>query len=224
MLSKTKTVAILPARCGSEGIPFKNIYKINGQPMISYTINAVKNSKIDEFYVSTDCIEIENVCSAYGAKIIKRPPEISTNKSSTTECIIHSIDSLKLNKEDILITIQPTSPLLLSEDINESLNKLKKYDSVISVTDSHFFLWEIKQNNRIFPKNHDNLNRLRRQDMPNIVYENGAIYGNRVCDILRRNTICGAGKNIGYIKLPKIRSFQVDDYEDIKIIESLLKN
>jgi N-acylneuraminate cytidylyltransferase/CMP-N,N'-diacetyllegionaminic acid synthase len=62
-------LAIIPARCGSKGLPGKNIRGLHGKPMIAYTIEAALESKyIENVIVSTDCKEIEDVAKKFGAK------------------------------------------------------------------------------------------------------------------------------------------------------------
>lgn len=221
-MQKMKIVSIIPSRCGSKGIPNKNIYQINNKPLISYCLESLKLSSVPEYYVSTDCEQIAEVSMQYGAKIINRPPEISTDTSPTIDCIKHAINYIKLERDDIILIIQPTSPLILFSDINNILNKMlsNKYTSVITVTPDHSFLWE-KQNDYVIPKHHDPYNRIRRQDMTPTFKENGSIYATTVNNILKTNSIYGSSK-IGYVEIPKSRSFEIDDYEDIKIIEALL--
>ena len=57
-----KILAIIPARGGSKGIRKKNIQKLLGKPLISYTITAAKNTKsINKIIVSTDDNEIKKI-------------------------------------------------------------------------------------------------------------------------------------------------------------------
>ena len=219
-----KIIAIVPARGGNQGIYKKNIYPLNNKPLISYCLESLKMSKVEEYHVSTDCEQIAEVSERYQAKIIKIPQEISTNTSPTIDCIKHAIDYLKLENNDVVLTIQPTSPLITADDINTVIKQMMttKYNSVISVTSDHSFLWE-KQNKYMIPKYHDPCHRIRRQDLVPTFKENGSIYATTVSNILNTNTIYGMDK-VGYIEISKSRSFEIDDYEDIKIIEALLKS
>lgn len=218
-----KTIALLPARCGSKGIPHKNIHLINEKPMISYSIKALKNSIVDEIYVSTDCSEVKSVAIDYGAKVIDRPPEISTDQSPTIDCVKHAISYLNLSQNDIMVLVQPTSPMITSSDITNGIDtfNLGSHDTIISVTENHDILWEQKDN-CLIPIGHDPYNRKRRQDMNKTYYENGAYYIFKVINITQHNCLYGYG-NVGWVEIPKSRSFQVDDYEDLKIIERLLQ-
>jgi N-acylneuraminate cytidylyltransferase len=219
-----KTIAIIPARGGSKSIPKKNLYPINGKPLIEYCLNALKNSCVDEYFVSTDCKEIASLSLDVGAKVINRPSKISQDNSPTIECINHAIQYLKLNNNDILLTIQATSPLIISEDIDATIIKIKsnEYLSVISVVEDHGFLWEIKDK-YIEPKFHDPFNRIRRQDLKPIFRETGSIYATKVKNIITKKSIIYGGEKTGYISIPKNRSFEIDDYSDVKIIEAIIK-
>lgn len=217
-----KIIALLPARCGSKGIPFKNIYPICGQPMIAYGIKALRNSIVDDIFVSTDCEQIADVSKFYGAKIIFRPPEFCTDQSPTIDCVKHTISHLGLSDQDIIVLVQPTSPMITPMDITNGIDtfNLGSFDAVISMTENHNILWE-QYENHLIPIEHDPCNRLRRQDMNKTYYENGAYYIFKVSNITQHDCLYGYG-DVGYIEIPKSRSFQIDDYEDIKIVESLL--
>lgn len=217
-----KIIALLPARCGSKGISLKNIYPINHRPMISYGITAAKNSIVDDIYVSTDCAEIARVSQEYGATIIQRPPEISTDSSPTIECVKHCISYLKLQNEDIIVLIQPTSPMIQPNDITNGIDtfNLGSHSIIISVSENHSILWE-EHNNSLVPKGHDPKYRTQRQNMGKIFSENGAFYIFKVNNIIEYDSIYGYGK-VGYVTIPKSRSFDIDDYEDVKIVEALL--
>lgn len=220
-----RVVAIVPARCGSKTIIKKNIYPINGKPMISYCLEALNKSLVDEYYVSTDCEDIANVSIKYGSEIIKRPDNLSNDSSPTIDTILHAINILDLQNKDIVITIQPTSPLIETNDINNTINLLEnnhEYDSIISVVQNHSILWELN-NNSFIPKNHNPLKRQRRQDMNKIFAETGSIYASTVEQIIKNKTVYSIDR-IGYIEIPKRRSFEVDDYEDIFIIESIMRH
>ena len=94
MIEKKKVLAIIPARGGSKGIPRKNIIKIEGKPLIQYTIDAAKASKyIDEVHVSTDDAEIASVVSELGL-IVKRlrPKHLAQDESKTIDVMIDVLD------------------------------------------------------------------------------------------------------------------------------------
>ena len=123
MFNNKSVVAIVPARGGSKGIYKKNITLLNGKPLIEYTLDvALKSSYIDEVIVSTDDLEIEMISKNIGAKIVKRPPAISTDSSLTLDTIKHVIKQVGfINDETIIILLQATSPLREQHHIKDSL-------------------------------------------------------------------------------------------------------
>ena len=116
-----KILSVILARGGSKGIPSKNIVDLNGKPLISYTIEASLQSNVDETWVSTDSSEIASVSSDYGANVIDRPSEISTDTSQSEEALLH----FTYNHDfDIMVFIQPTSPLLKSRETFDTTSLL----------------------------------------------------------------------------------------------------
>ena len=68
-----KILGIIPARGGSKGIPKKNIKRMNGKPLIHYSINAALKSNIDKIVVSTEDKKIKEIVKDYDVEILKRP-------------------------------------------------------------------------------------------------------------------------------------------------------
>ena len=213
-----KIVSVILARGGSKGIPNKNIVEINGEPLISYTINASKQSQIQETWVSTDCDKIKKVSSKYGARVIDRPELISGDLSQSEEALIHFSKNVNF---DILVFIQPTSPLIQASDLNKGINlimkKEQKYDSVFSVYTEH---WIPRWTTEIKPKNWDIYQRPMRQEMMEEYVENGAFYITKKENLLK-SKLRYSGR-IGIVKMPNYRSFQIDTLDDLKLIEKLL--
>ena len=131
MINGKHIMALVPARGGSKGIKNKNIKKMNGIPLIGHTIKqAVYVDCIDDIVVSTDDDKIKEIALQYGAKVpFKRPESLSTDTATNIDVALHAI---KKNKCDIVIILQPTSPLRTSDDILKSLNFLF-YDNVRAV-------------------------------------------------------------------------------------------
>ncbi len=208
-----KIISLIPARGGSKGIPLKNIVELDGKPLISYTIEASKQSNVDETWVSTDSNDISSVSRTYGAKIIDRPYEISKDTSQSEETLLHAAYQVDF---DILVFIQPTSPLITSEDINKGLEMMNEYDSVFSVTKEH---WIPRWTMNVEPFEWEIDNRPMRQDKPEMYVENGAFYITKRKNLLD-SKLRYSGKK-GVVEMPLSRSFQVDTMEDLELIRSL---
>jgi N-acylneuraminate cytidylyltransferase len=126
-------VCIIPARGGSKRIPKKNIKYFHNKPMIAYSIEVAKNSKLfDKIIVSTDDEEIAKIAREYGAETpFMRPKELSDDFTGTGAVVNHAIKFLKDNKEDIkyICTIYATAPLLQQEYLVEGFERLKDSDA-----------------------------------------------------------------------------------------------
>ncbi len=216
-----KTVAIIPARGGSKGIPRKNLKYLNGKPLISYVISSCKKSKnISDIYVTTDHIEIANLSKKLGANVIDRPKSLANDQIPLEPVINHAITKIEkggINYE-LIATIQLTSPLLTSSSIDnviDILNNEPEVDSVISGINDPHLSWE-RLNQKLIPKYKK---RECRQWLPDEYRETGGITCTRRKFITENNRL---GKNIVIHEVTKRESIDIDDYYDFKNVESLL--
>src|SRR5689334_7988907 len=94
-----KVLAVVPARGGSKSVPLKNIKLLGGRPLLDYTVEtALKSKSIDKLVVSTDHDAIARAAKSAGAKVMMRPPELSTDEARTEGALLHVMDVLE--KED----------------------------------------------------------------------------------------------------------------------------
>jgi CMP-N,N'-diacetyllegionaminic acid synthase len=205
---------IILARGGSKSIPNKNIVDINDKPLLQYAVEAAKRSNANDVWISTDCPKIAQIAVQSKAKVIMRPHNISGDKSKSEEALLHFAEKIKF---DILVFIQPTSPLILSEDINKGLEMMADYDSVFSAYKEH---WIPRWNLDGTPNEWDINNRPMRQDVPEKYVENGAIYITKKTALMS-SKLRYSGK-IGILEIPMNRSFQIDTLEDLELIKKLL--
>jgi len=136
-----KILGIIPARGGSKRLPSKNILKLVNQPLISYTINAAKNSKlINKIILSTDSKKIAKLYNSEGINLpFLRPKNLAQHNTPIIKVIEHTLSYLKKNENyepDIIILLQPTSPFRTSQMIDKSIQLLieSRASSVVSVT------------------------------------------------------------------------------------------
>lgn len=208
-----KIVSIILARKGSKGIKNKNLINLCGKPLIKYSIQASLQSKVDETYVSSDCSKILNISKKIGAKTIKRPIKLSTDTASSESALLHFAEKVHF---DILVFIQCTVPLIKTRDINQGIKKMKKYDSVLSVSETNQMFWNDKS------PLYNLHNRLRRQKSKKRYIETGSFFITTKKNLLKyKNRISG---NIGFVKVPKYRSFDIDDHSDLKLVEAVIKH
>lgn len=134
-----KILALIPARAGSKGIPNKNMYELNGKPLIQYTFDAVKKcNMITRAILSTDSIEYAEYARTQGIDAVIRPVELASDNTPMKDVIDFHLNELMAAGEyyDILLLLQPTSPLRTEKHIDEALTLLEKQsvaDAVVSV-------------------------------------------------------------------------------------------
>ena len=131
-------LGLIPARSGSKRIKNKNIYELNGKPLIQYTIEAAKNSKLlDDVIVSTDSKRIAEIANNFNINDpFLRPKKLSGDKIEMIEVIKHVVKKKKFKKINLIMLLQPTSPLRTNIDIDKSIKlfSLKRADTLVSVT------------------------------------------------------------------------------------------
>ena len=128
--------AIIPARGGSKRLTNKNIYPLNGKPLMAYTIEACQKSKfITKTFVSSDSDEILEVTKQYNAIPLKRPESLADDKTPKIEAIrqaVQSEDLLKHGAPDIIIVPQANSPQITAEIMDQGFELMQKHN-----------LWEV---------------------------------------------------------------------------------
>lgn len=231
-----KILAVIQARGGSKGIPKKNIYPLNGYPLISYSIVAAKKSKlITDLVVSTDSEEIAKVSEDYGALVpFMRPKELAGDKVFSVDSLKHAVLETEKyfdKKYDYVIELPCVSPLRDHVDIDAALSKLisTDADSVISMTNTgekHPVRLKRIEDGRIkdfsthFPEPGQNS---RRQDLkPDSYIRNGAIYSMKRDVLINLHTRHG-DKSYAF-EMPDSKSVNIDTYEDLRIAEYKIRN
>ena len=221
-------LAIIPARGGSKGLPRKNIRLLNGKPLIAYTIEEAKKSKyISRVIVSTEDDEIAKVSNKYGAEIIKRPLELAKDDTPTVDVVLHVLDVLKVQsvKPDIVVLLQPTSPLRTSQDIDNAIKLFieNNCESVVSACEiEHSPYWSFKiEDGYLKPVFGESYLKKRRQELPKVYMPNGAIYITTP-DILRKYRSFYCKKTLPYI-MPPEKSIDIDNELDFLLAELLVQ-
>ena len=209
-----KIISVILARGGSKGIPKKNMVELQDTPLLTYTLKASLNSKVSETWVSTDCEEIAKYSRDLGSNILMRPSNISKDISSSEDALLHFGNNVDF---DYLVFIQPTSPLLQPKYINKGIKLMDTYDSIFSAYKEK---WSARFDKNGNPINWDINKRPRRQDVDDVYVENGAFYITRKENLLRSKLRYSG--NIGMVEMPLEKSFQVDTFDDLKLIEKLL--
>ena len=221
-------LAIIPARGGSKGIPMKNIYPLVGKPLLAYNLQAAAQTpSVTRVIVSTDHEQIAAVARDYGAEVVWRPAEISSDAATSESALVHVVQHLRETENyvpDILVFLQCTSPLTLAEDIEGTIQALlvNNADSALSVTPFHYFLWGYDKDGEVLAINHNKYIRPRRQDRDPQYVETGAVYLMRTTGFLKANHRF-FGK-IAMYHMPIERRLEIDDPVDMEVAEVLLRH
>lgn len=220
-------LSIIPARGGSKGLPRKNIAHLKGEPLISYTIEAAINSKFgNRVVVSTEDAEIAEVSAKYGAEVMERPIDLSWDDSTTISVVNNVLKNLDAQGylPEVVVLLQPTSPLRNSSDIEAAVERFLKgdCDSVISVCEmEHPPFWALKDEkgylNPIFDKRYISM---RRQQLPKAYMPNGALFISSP-EAIQRNEGFYTSRTAAYV-MPLERSVDVDDEMDLAWAEFLM--
>lgn len=208
------TVAVIPARGGSKGIPRKNLLPLMGKPLVAWTIEqALAAELVDEVIVSSDCESILAVAHEYGARPLRRPKEFATDTATSESVVKHAIGN---TYADDVVLLQCTSPIRQPWDIDNAIRlhraNIGWNGSVFSARHVEGFVWV----DDLKPAGHGSM----RQERKPQVEENGSIYVLRAPDIRKGYARCAGAANMHYLMHP-LDSFQIDEPTDVELIESL---
>lgn len=225
-----KVLCTICARGNSQGLRSKNIKKINGFPLIKYTIDhAIKSKLFEDILVSTDDERIASLSKKFGVKnIIDRPKKLASNTAGKLSSIKHALKSLEAQldkKYDVVIDLDVTSPLRNVSDIRKAYKIFTKHKAsiLLSATPSRknpYFnqVLKTKKGIRLVKPGKKYY---RRQDAPKVYDLNASIYIFRRSSLVKSNTIY-TNKSFIYL-MPEERSIDIDNMSDFHYVEYLMK-
>jgi CMP-N-acetylneuraminic acid synthetase len=230
-------VAVIPARGRSKGLPGKNILPLLGKPVLAYTADAAQHARtLDRIILSTDSEEIAQVGRQCGLEVpFLRPDNLSTDTAHPTAVLEHALSFLEETEgysADVVVTLQPTSPLRKAVDIDSTVDLLlgqDNLDSVITVEEVHIPpFWMFREQDGLLKSFVDdgiNYSLMRRQELDQVYQQNGAVYATRRWLLGDQKIIFSAynGGNTGYVPMDAISSLQIDTPADFQIIEAVLR-
>ncbi len=226
MINGKKVLAIIPARKSSSELKNKNIRKFNNKPLITWTLNAAKKSKlIDKVVVSTNSNKILTISKNYKKFIIsKRPERLCSKKSEIIDTIFFELN--KYREFDIVILLQPTSPLRKSKDIDKSLLEMTQYkkNSCVSYVEIKYnpynYFYIKKKKIRYFLKK-KRLKSTNRQSFKKLFYPSGDIYISTIKRLKKKRNFIDLD-TYPYI-INKKNFSDIDNIWDLKAAELKLK-
>ena len=222
------TLALIPARGGSKGIPRKNIRNFAGYPLIVWSIAAAKQSaSVTRVIVSTDDEEIAAVARQFGAETpFLRPAEFAQDNTTDLPVFVHALQWLDENegyKPDVVVQLRPTSPIRPRGLVDRAVEILLAHpdaDSVrgvVSAGQNPHKMWRLPQGENSPMKNLldvdgiDEPYNAPRQILPPVYWQTGHI------DAIRRETILNgsmSGKNIYPLVIDPRYTVDIDNLQD----------
>jgi N-acylneuraminate cytidylyltransferase len=221
------TIAIIPARSGSQGIRDKNVRSFCGVPLVVRTIQAAKSAKsVDRVIVSTDSESYASICREAGAEVVMRPDDLSNSTASSESALLHVLNTIQAKGEPLpqwCVFLQCTSPFTRAEDIDGLVRVVRENeaDSGFTAVRAHKFLWRVAEGGFAQGVNHDKAVRLRRQDRESEFVENGAAYVMRTEGFLEHKHRF-FGKTVLH-EVPEYQGFEIDSEEDWQIAETVFR-
>ncbi len=219
-------VALIPARGGSKGIKHKNIVDLASKPLLAYSIDAaLESGVINRVYVSSDDDNILSVAKHYGTELIKRDPSLARDESPTDPVITEFIEKAQLQPKDIILLLQPTSPLRTAQHIREALAEYRDFPtchSLISVYElnNKYLKAYVGGGEFLHPVAGEHTSYTRRQDLPSLYMPNGALYIFSVAEFMREEKIPRT-HIIPYL-MSETESLDIDTPEDLQLAEQRL--
>ena len=198
-------LGVIPARGGSKTIPRKNIKMIAGKPLIAWTIEAAKKSKLlDRFVISTEDPEIADISKRYGSQVINRPDEFATDDASTLSVLQHALSVIEA---DIVVVLQPTSPIRDNDLIDSCIKRFqeRKVDNLATGFICKFMEYGSYTE--------------RRQELRGFFYDDGNVYVVKA-ELIKKGTLFG--EKVEHFKNTREENIEIDDEFDFWMAEEIL--
>lgn len=229
MIEGKRVLALVPARGGSKGLPGKNTRPFCGKPLIGWSIDAGRASRyVDAVWVSTDSDDIANAARVCGGDVpFMRPPELASDTASSSDVVIHAIRFAEAQGRpfDIVVLLEPTSPLRDSSDVDGALEKLLATPEATSIVGvcaveavHPAFLFRNGQA-LLEPYLGVPPTGVRRQTLEPLVFIEGSVYASYVEDFLREKSFYHA-HTTGW-QVPRYKAAEIDELSDFVAAEAL---
>lgn len=224
MINGKSILAIIPARGASKGLPGKNLRILEGHSLLGWSILAARGSTLlDQVIVSSEDDAIIEEAIRYDCEVpFKRPKELALDTTPGIDPILHAINNMP--PYDIVVLLQPTSPLRTSDDIDQCLHFFSEHNanacvSVVEEKINPYWMYTLTAKNTMTPFLTDRVIH-RRQDLPLIYRLNGSIYVASI-EWLKVHKTFFAEETLGF-PMPLERSVDIDSYHDFLLAQAIL--
>lgn len=233
MIADKRAIAIVPARGGSKGLPGKNIRELCGKPLVAWSIEQARRSRLlDTVLVTTDSPEIAEVARRYGGEVpFLRPAELASDHASTYDVIRHALSHYRDREGlefDYTVLLEPTSPLREDDDIDRMLRMLNErrdeFDAIVSVgqVGEHPSIIKRLVDDRVEPFCPELVMSARRQDSEPAYFPFGVAYIAKTAALLKENTFY-ARRCMGFT-IKRYQNYEIDDIHDWVCVEGVMRH
>lgn len=217
MYKDKRIIALIPARGGSVGVKRKNIRNFCGKPLIYWTVEAAKKSNyIDNIYVSTEDEEIEYVSWQCGVEVLKRPKELAQNDSHIKDVMKYHINELGLDDNDLIVLLNPTSPIRILGDINIIDKTIEQFDTDLYDQCATGYMCRNYEWGEASSSN--------RQVLVPWKYDDGNIYIHKPFYLKQNEYFCPDENRRLFVEVSEEFNKEIDTEIDFIMIEALMKN
>jgi N-acylneuraminate cytidylyltransferase len=223
MIGEKSVLGLIAARGGSKGVPGKNIFVVNGRPLIQWSIDAARASRyIDRLILSSDNPAIMDVARNAGCEVpFRRDDALASDTASAIDVVADAL--MRVPGYSIVVLLQPTSPLRIAGDIDGAIELLVSSGAGACVTvreaDEHpYWMFRLGDDGGLsrFVEPAGGMP-LRRQELPTAWSLNGAVYV-ADCGWFLQNRTFLSPTTVGY-PMPADRSLDIDTFEDIEKLQ-----
>lgn len=237
MIGDHRVLALVAARSGSKGLPGKNIRDFCGQPLLAWPIAAACQApSVDAVAITTDSEDYADAARVAGAQhVVMRPAELASDTASSIDAVLHALDTLagQGHDFDIVLLLEPTSPLTEASDIEAALAQLEDGIAAtppataivgVSALEAHHPAFAIRREDggRIASYAGGDFGQLpRRQDIDAVFTLDGTLYASTVAALRERRAFCHDA-TLGYVS-PRGKGVEIDDATDWTCAEALMR-
>ncbi|MBF0166029.1 MAG: acylneuraminate cytidylyltransferase family protein [Alphaproteobacteria bacterium] len=221
-----KTLGVICARGGSKGLPGKNLLDLGGKPVVAWSVEAATAAKcLDRTILSTDDVKIADVARNVGCDVpFVRPAHLATDTASIYDVLFHALDVLE-DDFDHIVLLQATSPLRRACDIDACIELMRHANapaaiSVTKVTKPPQWMYSLETDGGLVPAIDELAEVARRQEAPDYVVPNGAVYAAKVAWLRERRSF--VGRETRAFLMPPERSVDIDNLIDLITARALL--
>lgn len=227
-----ETLAVVPARGGSKGLPGKNVRPLAGLPLLEHSLRLARLCpEVARTVVSTDSEEIAAVAREAGSEVLERPAELARDDTPMLPVLRHALAELdpEGQRYERLLLLDPTSPGRLPEDVaraHELLGADPEADGVVAVSEPPFNpIWHavVERDGYLEQLVEGGGRYARRQDVPRVLRINAALYLFRASFLRAPRETWLDGRHLA-LEIPDLRAFHIDTEDDFRLCELVVES